>query len=114
MFSMADDSRKCALAGGGRTMEEFGRIVITLSGRKACTWQQGCRATTCNDRREDAPRGQQTPEALAAIQKAEIAKWWPLIKEAGIKLKAEQARRGQAAVEAHPGIPECRGDGERT
>src|SRR6267143_1561046 len=25
-----------------------------------------------------------------------------------------QARRGQAAVEARPGIPECRGDGERT
>src|ERR1700751_5797031 len=25
-----------------------------------------------------------------------------------------QTRRGQAAVEAHPGIPECRGDGERT
>src|SRR6266478_4299929 len=25
-----------------------------------------------------------------------------------------QARRGQTAVEAHPGIPECRGDGERT
>src|SRR5216683_137032 len=25
-----------------------------------------------------------------------------------------QARRGQAAVEAYPGIPECRGDGERT
>ncbi len=24
-----------------------------------------------------------------------------------------QAHRGQAAVEAHPGIPECRGDGER-
>jgi tripartite-type tricarboxylate transporter receptor subunit TctC len=35
------------------------------------------------------PRGQQTPEALAALQKAEIEKWWPLIKEAGIKLKAE-------------------------
>jgi hypothetical protein len=25
-----------------------------------------------------------------------------------------QARRGQAAVEAHPGIPQCRSDGERT
>jgi hypothetical protein len=35
------------------------------------------------------PREQQTPEALAALQKAEIEKWWPLIKEAGIKLKAE-------------------------
>jgi tripartite-type tricarboxylate transporter receptor subunit TctC len=31
------------------------------------------------------PRDQQTPEALAAFQKAEIEKWWPIIKEAGIK-----------------------------
>ena len=29
---------------------------------------------------EIAPAGQQTPEALAALQKAEIDKWWPLIK----------------------------------
>jgi tripartite-type tricarboxylate transporter receptor subunit TctC len=31
------------------------------------------------------PPGQQTPEALAAFHKAEIDKWWPIIKEAGIK-----------------------------
>jgi hypothetical protein len=31
------------------------------------------------------PRGQQTPEALAAFQKAEIEKWWPIVKAAGIK-----------------------------
>jgi tripartite-type tricarboxylate transporter receptor subunit TctC len=31
------------------------------------------------------PREQQTPEALAAFQAAEIAKWWPIIKAAGIK-----------------------------
>jgi tripartite-type tricarboxylate transporter receptor subunit TctC len=30
-------------------------------------------------------RDQQTPEALAEQQKAEIEKWWPIIKEAGIK-----------------------------
>jgi tripartite-type tricarboxylate transporter receptor subunit TctC len=31
------------------------------------------------------PREQQTPEALRAFQKAEIEKWWPIIREAGIK-----------------------------
>jgi tripartite-type tricarboxylate transporter receptor subunit TctC len=30
-------------------------------------------------------RDQQTPEALAAYQKAEIEKWWPIIKKFGIK-----------------------------
>ena len=31
------------------------------------------------------PRDQQNPAALAAYQKAETAKWWPIIKAAGIK-----------------------------
>jgi tripartite-type tricarboxylate transporter receptor subunit TctC len=30
-------------------------------------------------------RDQQTPEGLAANQKAEIEKWWPIIKAANIK-----------------------------
>jgi len=33
------------------------------------------------------PREQQTPEALAAYHKAEIDKWWPLIRAAGIKVE---------------------------
>ncbi|MPZ57002.1 MAG: tripartite tricarboxylate transporter substrate binding protein BugD [Rhizobiales bacterium] len=32
------------------------------------------------------PREQQTPEALAAFQRNEIDKWWPIIKAAGIKV----------------------------
>ena len=32
-----------------------------------------------------ASREQQTPEGLAAFHKAEIEKWWPIIKAAGIK-----------------------------
>jgi hypothetical protein len=31
------------------------------------------------------PREQQTPEALDAYQKAEIGKWWPIIKAANIR-----------------------------
>jgi tripartite-type tricarboxylate transporter receptor subunit TctC len=34
---------------------------------------------------EIPPREQQTPEALVAFQKAEIDKWWPIIKAANIK-----------------------------
>ena len=31
------------------------------------------------------PREQQTPEALSALVKADAEKWWPIIKELGIK-----------------------------
>ena len=34
---------------------------------------------------EIAAREKQTPESLAAIQRAEIKKWWPIIDAAGIK-----------------------------
>ncbi|HEY6241596.1 MAG TPA: tripartite tricarboxylate transporter substrate-binding protein [Burkholderiales bacterium] len=34
---------------------------------------------------EIPPREQQTPEYLAAFHKAEVEKWWPVIKAAGIK-----------------------------
>ena len=36
-----------------------------------------------------APREQQTPEGLAAFQKAEMEKWWPIIKSAGIGVQAQ-------------------------
>jgi tripartite-type tricarboxylate transporter receptor subunit TctC len=35
-----------------------------------------------------APREQQTPEGLAAFQKIEIDKWWPIIEAAGIGAQA--------------------------
>jgi hypothetical protein len=31
------------------------------------------------------PSDQLTPQALAALQKADIEKWWPLMRAAGIK-----------------------------
>ncbi len=34
---------------------------------------------------EIPPPEQQTPQALGALQRAEIAKWWPIVKAAGIK-----------------------------
>jgi hypothetical protein len=34
---------------------------------------------------EVVTREEQTPEALGALHKAEIAKWWPIIEAAGIK-----------------------------
>jgi tripartite-type tricarboxylate transporter receptor subunit TctC len=33
------------------------------------------------------PTEQQSPQALAALQKSEIEKWWPVIKSANIKLE---------------------------
>ena len=35
---------------------------------------------------EMPPQDQLTPQALGAKQKAEIAKWWPIIKAADIKV----------------------------
>jgi tripartite-type tricarboxylate transporter receptor subunit TctC len=31
------------------------------------------------------PHERQTPDALAALQKADAEKWWPIIKELGLK-----------------------------
>jgi tripartite-type tricarboxylate transporter receptor subunit TctC len=45
----------------------------------------GMRARLADPGQEIFPRDQQTPEALAAFQKAEIERWWPIIKAANIK-----------------------------
>ena len=34
---------------------------------------------------EIAPRDQQTPEALRAFQKAEMERWWPIIKASNLR-----------------------------
>jgi tripartite-type tricarboxylate transporter receptor subunit TctC len=46
---------------------------------------QNVRARLAAMHQEIPPREQQTPEGLAAFHKAEIEKWWPIIKAAGIK-----------------------------
>jgi hypothetical protein len=33
------------------------------------------------------PPGQQNPQALGTLVKAEAKRWWPIIKEAGIKVE---------------------------
>jgi hypothetical protein len=43
------------------------------------------RARLADLSQEIFPPDQQTPEALHTLQKAEIEKWWPIIKAAGIK-----------------------------
>ena len=45
------------------------------------------RARLAEQGMETFPREQQTPEALRALQRADIEKWWPLIKELGLKVQ---------------------------
>ena len=46
----------------------------------------GVRAKLGDLGQEIPPREQQTPEALRAHHKAEIEKWWPVVKQAGVKV----------------------------
>ena len=45
----------------------------------------GCAQRLIDMGQEIPPRDQQTPEALGAFHKAEIEKWWPIIRAANIK-----------------------------
>ncbi len=70
----------------GTPRDSVGRLNAAVVDALADT---ATRARLADLGQEIYPREQQTPEALAALQKAEIEKWWPIIKEAGIKMKAE-------------------------
>jgi tripartite-type tricarboxylate transporter receptor subunit TctC len=45
------------------------------------------RAKLAQAGQEIFPREQQTPEALRTLQKAEIGKWWPIIRASGFKVE---------------------------
>ncbi len=47
----------------------------------------GARAKFAELGQDIYPREQQTPQALAALQKADIEKWWPIIKAGNIKVE---------------------------
>jgi len=61
-------------------------IIRKLNGAVvAALADAGARARLNELAQEIFPPAQQTPEALGALQKAEIEKWWPIIKAANIK-----------------------------
>jgi tripartite-type tricarboxylate transporter receptor subunit TctC len=60
--------------------------IATLNGAAvAALADPTVRSRLADQGQQIPPRHQQTPEALAFYQKAEIEKWWPIIKAANIK-----------------------------
>jgi hypothetical protein len=62
-----------------------GRVEIPNASVVDALADANARARLADLGQEIFPRDQQAPEALRAYQKAEIEKWWPIIKAAGIK-----------------------------
>jgi tripartite-type tricarboxylate transporter receptor subunit TctC len=61
-------------------------VVMTLNAAVVDALADGNVKKRVADLGQDIPpRDQQTPEGLSALQKAEIEKWWPIVKAAGIK-----------------------------
>jgi tripartite-type tricarboxylate transporter receptor subunit TctC len=66
----------------GTPKEIIGKLNAALTGALA---DATVRARLAEIGQEVWPREQQTPEALAAYHKAEIAKWWPIIRASNLK-----------------------------
>ena len=62
--------------------EIIGKLNAAAVETLAC---QGVRSRLADLGFEVYPRERQTPEALNALRKADAEKWWPIIKELGIK-----------------------------
>jgi tripartite-type tricarboxylate transporter receptor subunit TctC len=60
-------------------------VLPIASNRAAAQTYPSRPITTIDLGQEISPADQLMPEALAAYQKAEIEKWWPNVKAAGIK-----------------------------
>jgi tripartite-type tricarboxylate transporter receptor subunit TctC len=61
-------------------------VVVKLNSAVVDALSDATLRKRLNEMGEDIPtRDQQTPQALGAFQKAEIDRWWPIIKAAGIK-----------------------------
>ena len=63
------------------------RIVLRAPSAAALPAAHPAQAKLAALGQEIFPRERQNPRSLDAHQKAEIERWWPVIKEAGIKVE---------------------------
>ena len=60
-------------------------VTLAVAGSSHSTAGSGPRTFMADLSQDIFPPDQQSPEALQKFQQAEMDKWWPIIKAAGIK-----------------------------